>query len=104
MTPGPAGHDLVVGFSPEVERALAEQFPGEATPSARAILQPDQDDRVLLAVLALCRGDLERLRHFSEAAAADWRDVLYWAENPPADDEPRTYEELRERLGLPLDT
>jgi hypothetical protein len=102
MTPDNTGHDLTVGISPEVEQALAERFPDDAD-RARAILQPDQTDPVLLAVIALSRGDLERLESFSEAAAADWRDVLCWAENPP-EDEPRSYDELRRRLGLPLDS
>jgi hypothetical protein len=92
-----------VGFSSEVEQALAERFSGDSVVRARAILQTEQPDRVLLAVLALSEGDLDRLAHFSQAATVDPRDVLYWAENPPEGDEPRSYEELRQRLGLPPD-
>ncbi|MGH2883029.1 MAG: hypothetical protein ACRDPA_10095 [Solirubrobacteraceae bacterium] len=90
-------------FSPEVERALVERFPSDAQARARAILESDQPDRVLLAVLALSDGDLQRLRHFSEAAASDSRDVLHWAENQRGQDEPSSYQELRDSLGSPPD-
>ena len=88
-----------MGFSSEVERILAERFSGESLVRARTILQSDQPDRVLLAVLALSEADLDRLTHFSQLATVDPRDGLYWAEHPPEDDEPRSYEELRQRLG-----
>jgi hypothetical protein len=65
-------------------------------------LQPPYE-RVLLAILTLARGDLGRLRHYADSARSDWRDVLYWTENPPDPDEPKTYEELLRRLGLPPD-
>lgn len=76
-----------LGFSPEVERTLVELFPGDASTRARAVLRPEQPERILLAVLVLSGGDLERLRHFSAAATADYRDVLYWAESPPEDEQ-----------------
>jgi hypothetical protein len=90
-----------VDFSPEVEAELARRFSADAVDRARGLLNPRQDDRVLLAVLSLSEGDLERLRRYAEAAEADYRDVLYWAETPRQRDEPRSYEELRERLKLP---
>jgi hypothetical protein len=93
-----------VELSPELEQELGRLFPGEAASQAREILRPEQSDRVLLAVLALSEGDLERLQHFSDLASADFRDVLSWAEQPPDDDEPRSYEELRQRLGPPPET
>ena len=40
------------------------------------------EDRVLRAILTLSAGDLSRLRHNVEAARADPRDVLFWAEYP----------------------
>jgi hypothetical protein len=95
--------DGPVGLSAAVDEKLVELFPGALAAQARAILHVEQADRVLLAILALSDGDLGRLKHFSDAADADVRDVLYWAEHPPTDDEPRSYEELRERLGLPPD-
>jgi len=96
-------NDVGVALSAVVDEKLVELFPEALAAQAKAILRVEQGDRVLLAVLTLSEGNLERLKHFSDAADADFRDVLYWAENPPTDDEPRSYEELRERLGLPAD-
>jgi hypothetical protein len=84
-----------------VEARLSLLFPGTRATAARDVLRPEQSERVLVAVLTLSQGDLDRLQYFSDAADADWRDVLYWAENSPSDDEPRSYEELLERLHLP---
>lgn len=41
-------------------------------------------ERVRAAVLKLSEGDLRRLRHFVTAADKDYRDVLWWAEEPEA--------------------
>ena len=90
-----------VDFSPEVETQLVGAFPAAVVDEARGILNPSQDDRVLRAVLTLSEGDLERLRHYSEVAETDYRDVLYWAETPRQSEESRTYEEVRDRLKLP---
>jgi len=57
---------------------------------------------VLLAILSLAAGDLGLLRHFADRARSDWRDVLLWS-RPDDPDKPKTYEELRRRLGLPPD-
>lgn len=92
-----AGMDL----SAEIEALLVETFPADVVDQVRGILNPNQDDRVLRAVLILSEGDFERLRHYSEVAETDYRDVLYWAETPRQSDEPRTYEEVRDRLKLP---
>ncbi len=92
-----------------LDEAVRAAFGRDAN-AAMAILMSHGDqqsgretDRVRRAVLRLSEGDLTRLRHFSASAAQDYRDVLMWAENPPEADEPRTYAELRERLGLPPD-
>jgi hypothetical protein len=55
------------------------------------------------AILALFEGDMGPLRHNARRANQDFRDVLYWAENPPDAEEPKSYKELRERLRLPPD-
>src|SRR5438309_3024073 len=39
-------------------------------------------ERVQLAILKLSGGDEERLREFVAVAKRDYRDVLFWAENP----------------------
>lgn len=38
-----------------------------------------ETERVQLAILRLCAGDLGRLRYFVEAAKRDYRDVLMWS-------------------------
>lgn len=60
-------------------------------------------DRVRRAILTLSRGEVERVRHNVEVAQRDYRDVLCWAEYPPDPAEPKSYQELRERLNLPPD-
>ena len=39
-------------------------------------------ERVQLAILKLSDGDEEKLREFVAVAKRDYRDVLFWAENP----------------------
>ena len=39
-------------------------------------------DRVQLAVVALSGGDEAKLRYFLEVAKRDYRDVLFWSDNP----------------------
>jgi hypothetical protein len=39
-------------------------------------------ERVQLAILKLSEGNEEKLRHFVAVAKRDYRDVLFWAENP----------------------
>ena len=90
-----------VEFSSEVTAAISEAFRGESVREARRILNPIRGDRVLRAVLALSAGDLDRLRHFTEVAESEPRDVLRWAETPLRPGEPDSYEELRDRLKLP---
>ena len=54
------------------------------------------------AILTLSNGDLEQLRHYSEVASVDYRDVLLWAETSRQEYEPSTYKELRERFSAPI--
>ncbi len=39
-------------------------------------------ERVLIAILKLSEGNEEKLREFVAIAKRDYRDVLFWAENP----------------------
>jgi hypothetical protein len=39
-------------------------------------------ERVQLAILKLSEGNVEKLREFVAVAKRDYRDVLFWAENP----------------------
>lgn len=62
-------------FSPKVQSKVLEildLFETEHGEGARC--------RVHLAILKLSGGDVEKLLHFTEAAIADFRDVLLWAE------------------------
>ena len=95
----------------QVEAAVHGTFPEAAWNEALAILPtPTQFpsevavDRILLAVVSLASGDLDALKHYSERALADWRDVLYWYEHPRDPGEPTSWEDLRRRLGLPKGT
>jgi len=40
-------------------------------------------DRVHAAILQLAAGDLDALWSLVDAAYRDWRDVLWWASEPP---------------------
>lgn len=80
---------------------MHEIFPADAVDEVHKILRPEMGSRVLRAVLLLSEGDITRLRHFSDQAAKDSRDVLSWAETPPGNDEPKSYKELRAWLQIP---
>jgi hypothetical protein len=90
------------------EFELQRFFPEPLWASARERLPAPEDlpagapfDRVLCAVVRLADGSLDALSHYADSARGDWRDVLYWAEHPRDDSDPKSYEELRRRLGLP---
>lgn len=83
----------------QVERAMQEAFPNADRAEARRILDEygkaaheREVDRVRLDILALCQGDLAKLRVLVDRATRDYRDVLYWAAraegyaDPVADD------------------
>ena len=83
---------------------------GAAAGEAMTVLMAYRDgatdegaDRVRRAVLNISNGDLGLVRHFTDVAGEDFRDALYWAEYPADPDQPKTYGELRARLGLPPD-
>ena len=96
-----AGNLYVMIVDPAVEAGATRIFGDEHLSVALEQLSLIQTVRVQLAVLALSEGSLERLRHFVAVAQVDFRDVLYWADHPPRDDEPKSWEELRRRLNLP---
>ena len=49
----------------------------------------------------LSAGDLDRLRHVTEIAETDPRDVPHWAETPRSPGESDSYEQVRDPLKLP---
>ena len=73
-----------------VEELAGASFPDGEVAGILAILDAygTQDwererERVQRAILMLAKGDLGKLRHFTDAAKKDYRDVLMWAEYPP---------------------
>jgi len=52
-------------------------------------------ERVQLAILKLSEGNEEKLREFTAIAKRDYRDVLFWADNP---EEAKLTPEKREQL------
>jgi hypothetical protein len=62
-------------------------------------------ERVQLAILKLSEGNEEKLREFVAVAKRDYRDVLFWAENPEEArlDTPEKKERIKkmfEQLGI----
>lgn len=88
-------------LSNAIDELLCEEFLPGLRDQARHILKPEQGERVIRAVLTLSEGSLDRLQHFTDVAAIDWRDVVHWAEVPIEKDELITLEELQRRLHLP---
>ena len=71
--------------SERVRAAVTRVF---AKPDADAVLQhlarceTPEPERVRLAILALSGPDVEQVRRYVRDANGDYRDVLYWAEEP----------------------
>jgi hypothetical protein len=67
----------------DVQARLRADFSEHELEAAEAVLarcgQIRESLRVQFAVLELAKGDLAKLRHYAGQAAADYRDVLYWA-------------------------
>ncbi len=69
--------------------AVRHHFPDSEVPAVMQILdgygaessEPERA-RVQLAILKLSAGERAKLQHYVEAARRDYRDVLYWSENP----------------------
>jgi len=97
-----------MSLPPTVEKELDRSFAEPDRAAARQLLPQehafgDGYERILLAIIGLSNGSLSTLAHYSQSARDDWRDVLSWHENPREPDEPTSYSELREQLGLPPD-
>jgi hypothetical protein len=73
----------------EVVVAIQKTFPESAHTRVLELLDgygvesyERERERVQLAVLKLSEGNEEKLREFVAVAKRDYRDVLFWAENP----------------------
>jgi hypothetical protein len=99
---------MLLPFSQLVEDTIEAGFPVSAIAAARDALPPSDQlppgvpyERILLAILQLADGDIDKLVHYTDVARKDWRNVLYWTEQPVGSDEPKSWEELKKRLHLP---
>ena len=62
---------------------IAKEFPSSARAAVTELLSAyggAESGRVHWDILELSKGDLEKVRHFAQAAQTDYRDILYWAE------------------------
>ncbi|HEY6071201.1 MAG TPA: hypothetical protein VIU85_07505 [Chthoniobacterales bacterium] len=73
----------------EVVAVVQKSFPESAQARALELLDiygvesyERERDRVQLAILKLSEGNEEKLREFVVIAKRDYRDVLFWADNP----------------------
>src|SRR5437588_194652 len=78
----PHSHDEVVAIVQKI-------FPDDAHARVLELLDTygvesyeRERERVQLAILKLSEGNEEKLREFVAVAKRDYRDVLFWAENP----------------------
>lgn len=92
---------------PEIVERLRQTFPDRDVVELAAVLPIFGElpmtppwGRVLHAIITLSEGDPARLAQYAQNARDDWRDVLYWTETPPSENEPRTLEGTYRRVGL----
>jgi len=83
-----------------VVAAIRASFPSADPDAILAVLdeygvEPYQRERVQLAIVNLSAGDEAKLRYFVEVAKQDYRDVLFWSDNP---EEAKLTPEKRRRL------
>ncbi len=90
-----------------VAEAVAASFPADARPRIVALLSSygrepyeREAERVQLAIVKLAGGDEAKLAYFLGVAKQDYRDVLFWADNPEQAriDTPEKRKEVREML------
>lgn len=91
----------------DIERAITVSYPETERPRALEAInkyRSPERDRVRLAILVLANGDIKELESLVNAAAEDYRDILFWAEYPE-DSGTGTREEMAGRyraLGVPV--
>ena len=90
-----------------VVEAIAAAFPAEARARVRAMVDAyggapheREGERVQLAIVRLSEGDEAKLGYFLSVAKQDYRDVLFWADNPTEAklDTPEKRRRVRESL------
>jgi hypothetical protein len=73
-----------------VRKEAERLYASGSWPGVRKILEQYQARepwRVWLACVLLSEGKIDQLRHYVGVAAKDYRDVLYWSQLPPEDEE-----------------
>jgi hypothetical protein len=83
----------------EVVAVVQQSFPESAHARVLELLNTygvESCERVQLAVLKLSEGNEEKLRNFVTVAKRDYRDILFWADNP--EDAKLDTPEKRERI------
>jgi hypothetical protein len=87
----------------EVVAVVQKSFPEDAYARVLELLDSygvesyeRERERVQLAILKLSEGNEEKLREFVAVAKRDYRDILFWADNP--DEAKLDTPEKRERL------
>lgn len=68
----------------ELRSIIATQFPPHEREEVYALVEPFTEDgiRVPTCILYLAAGDKRRVEHYAHCARMDYRDVIFWAENP----------------------
>src|ERR1043166_4230196 len=96
----------------EVVAFVQKTFPKSAHARVLAVLNTygvesyeREPERVQLAILKLSDGSDEKLREFVAVAKRDYRDVLFWADNPQEakSDTPAKREQIKNRMAEMFD-
>lgn len=75
-------------FPQDILDRLTRDFGDDSASDALDILEScgDRSPRVIRCIVYLSVGDMEKLKHNTECALRDYRDVIYWAEYVDAED------------------
>ena len=69
----------------ELKRLIEGQFPASQHEEVYALVEPfitDGGTRLAKCILQLSRGSKSEIEYYVECARKDYRDVIFWAENP----------------------
>lgn len=79
----------------DVVELVDRDYVGSDRPAVLQLLETVEEDRVRRAVLLLAKGDLVTLEHYVEVAKVDFRDLLFWAEQPERAEQGPSFEEMQ---------
>ena len=86
-----------------VKRTVEQQYAPSEREEVYSILEPYtvNGSRLPLCILHLAQGRIADVKHLAECARKDFRDVIFWAENPneAALDTPEKIEDFQRMLG-----